>query len=59
MISEMDILLQIKCEQYWPQTIGESLHFDFLTVLLQSEKSTKDYIERTFLVTVSSFELFI
>jgi len=47
--------LQVKCVQYWPNAVGESLTFGPLRVLLSEEFEFADYVVRTIELKVSSF----
>ena len=49
-------LLKIKCEQYWPDKIGEEVEYGELTVIMKTENVCEDYIIRIFEIASVCFQ---
>jgi len=44
--------LQVKCEQYWPQSLTTESSYDDITVCYVSYEEWADYVVRVFEVTM-------
>ena len=50
-------ILQMKCMEYWPNAVGETLEFGDLQVVLVSEDQWPDYYIRNLQITKSQVSL--
>ena len=52
------LFVQVKCTQYWPDTVGQTEHFGYITVTFVKSTSHADYCIRDFEIqTVSPYSL--